>query len=150
MNGQRKLSATANREDICRVEPVLLFDGVCNLCNAAVQFVVERDSAGRVCFASLQSETAKKLLQAHGLSTKRFESVVLLDNGQVYTKSTAILRLTRKLDGPWPLTFGLILVPRFLRDKVYDFVANRRYRWFGKRESCMILSPNLKERVLHD
>lgn len=128
---------------------VILFDGVCNLCNGFVRFIIERDPQGRVRFASLQSETGAKLLMQHDTHPgKALDSVVLLENGRIYRKSTAVLRLCRSLSGPWPLASLFLLVPRFLRDSIYDSVAKRRYRLFGTTDHCLAPSPELRNRFL--
>lgn len=128
--------------------PVLLFDGVCNLCNDFVRFVVRFDHAGVFRFAPLQSAVAQELLDRHDISTdgEAFDTVVLVEAGECYTKSTAALRVARRLDGPWPLTYPLVYVPRRLRDPVYDLVANYRYRLFGRSESCQVPPPEIRER----
>ena len=118
---------------------VILFDGVCNLCNSSVQFVIRRDRRARFKFAPLQSQG-----EAAG------DSIVLVDNGRRYTRSTAALRIARHLDFPWNLAYALIVVPRPLRDAAYDFIARRRYRWFGRRDVCMTPTPELRSRFLPD
>jgi predicted DCC family thiol-disulfide oxidoreductase YuxK len=123
---------------------VVLFDGVCNLCNGAVRFILARDPAGRFRFASLQSEAARRLLRDDG----RAETIVLLEAGKTYTKSTAALRIARGLRFPWPLLYALVAVPRPLRDLVYDWVARHRYRWFGKRETCLLPTPEVRGRFV--
>lgn len=123
-----------NQED----GPILLFDGICNLCNWAVRFVVERDGRGQFRFASLQSQTARRLLAVHGLAGAEVESVVLIEGEKIYIKSEALLRVMRSLSGGWPLLYGLIVIPRRLRDGVYDWLARNRYRWFGVSDSCEI------------
>jgi predicted DCC family thiol-disulfide oxidoreductase YuxK len=124
--------------------PVILFDGVCNLCTGSVQFVIERDSRKRFRFASLQSPVAERLLGRRD----DLESMVLVENQKVYRKSTAALRIARRLDGPWPALSIFLLIPRPLRDWVYDAIGRRRYRWFGKRDACWVPSPELRERFL--
>jgi predicted DCC family thiol-disulfide oxidoreductase YuxK len=123
---------------------VVLFDGVCNLCNGAVRFILARDPAGRFRFASLQSEAARRLLRDDG----RAETIVLLEAGKTYTKSTAALRIARGLRFPWPLLYAFVAVPRPLRDLVYDWVARHRYRWFGKRETCLLPTPEVRGRFV--
>ena len=127
---------------------VLLFDGVCHLCNSAVRFVMQKDPAGRVLFASLQSEAGQKLLTEAGCDPRSVRSVVWLEQGRVYTKSTAVLRICRKLGGAWPLLYIFVIVPRPLRDRLYDVIARNRYRWFGRSETCMLPSPQQRERFL--
>jgi predicted DCC family thiol-disulfide oxidoreductase YuxK len=128
---------------------VILFDGVCNLCNGFVQFVVKHDPAGRFQFASLQSETGRDLLAKHGLpAIAEPETVVLIEQGQAYTHSTAALRILRQLREPWAWLYAAILLPRPLRDWVYRFVARHRYQWFGHRDACMLPTPALRQRFL--
>ncbi|CCH01001.1 putative protein yuxK ORF2 [Fibrella aestuarina BUZ 2] len=129
-------------------QPVLLFDGVCNLCNGAVQFVIRHDQAGYFRFASLQSEAGQALLQQFNLPTDQFDSFVYVADGRCYTESTAALLVARHLGGAWPLLYGLRIVPRVIRDGVYRWVARNRYRLFGKREACMLPSPALQQRFL--
>jgi predicted DCC family thiol-disulfide oxidoreductase YuxK len=128
--------------------PVILFDGVCNLCNGAVRFVAERDPGGVFRFASLQSEAGQALLRLHGLRTGDFDSVVLVDDGRVRTKSTAALAIAARLSGPWPALSALRFIPTFLRDPVYDLVARYRYRVFGRSEECMVPTPEMRARFL--
>jgi predicted DCC family thiol-disulfide oxidoreductase YuxK len=124
--------------------PVILFDGVCNLCTGSVRFVIARDARARFRFASLQSAVAEKLLGGRD----QLDSVVLVEGGKVYRKSTAALRIARRLDGAWPLLAALLVVPRPLRDAVYDWIGRRRYRMFGKREACWIPHASVAERFL--
>ncbi|OUJ71898.1 thiol-disulfide oxidoreductase DCC family protein [Hymenobacter crusticola] len=128
----------------------ILFDGVCNLCNGFVQFIIKHDSAGRFRFASLQSEVAQQLLAARGISivTTDPESVLLIVNDKVYSHSAAVLHILRRLGGVWRLLYAGILLPRFLRDAAYRFVARNRYRWFGREEACMMPTPELAQRFL--
>jgi predicted DCC family thiol-disulfide oxidoreductase YuxK len=128
--------------------PVILFDGECNLCNGFVRFVLPRDSAGRFKFASLQSPFGQQLLSGHSLPTNTLDSVVLAEEGRVYSRSTAVLRILRHISGPWPLLYAFTLVPRPLRDAVYDFIGRNRYRWFGRRESCLMPTPENRNRFL--
>jgi len=123
---------------------VVLFDGVCNLCNGAVRFILARDPAGRFRFASLQSEFARRLLREDG----RVETIVLLEAGKSYFRSTAALRIARGLRFPWPLLYAFVAVPRPLRDLAYDWVARHRYAWFGKRETCLVPTPEMRGRFL--
>lgn len=130
-------------------QPVILFDGVCNLCNGFVQFVIKQDPEGKFKFASLQSEYAKNKLAANvALSLTNPNTVVFLSEGKVFTKSTAALKIARHLGNGWALFYPLILLPKFLRDGVYNLIAKNRYKWFGKQESCMLPSPGLKSRFL--
>src|SRR6266550_905019 len=126
--------------------PVILFDGVCNLCNGFVRFVIARDPAARFRFAALQSDSARRLLaRLDGLGGNP-DSVVLVDRGRVYTRSSAALRIARGLPFPWSLARALIVVPRPLRDWVYDRVARHRYRWFGRKDVGMMPTPDSRAR----
>jgi len=128
--------------------PVILFDGVCNLCDGFVQFVIARDRAGRFQFAALQSESARRLLARVDGFGGLPDSIVLVDGGRVYTRSSAALRIARALPFPWPLARAFVVVPRPVRDWIYDFVARHRYRWFGRKDVCMMPSPALRARFL--
>jgi predicted DCC family thiol-disulfide oxidoreductase YuxK len=128
--------------------PVILFDGVCNLCTGSVRFVIERDARKQFRFASLQSPVAEKLLGAQARDGDRLESVVLVVGERIYRKSTAALLVARRLDGLWPLLSALLVIPRPLRDAVYDWIGRRRYRMFGKRDVCWKPQPELAERFL--
>ncbi len=129
------------------IKKIILFDGVCNLCSAAVHFVIKRDSKNNFRFASLQSEFAKKLLPKfnHG---HEVTTIVLIDNDKIYFRSDAALEISKGLRGLWPVFFIFKIVPRFLRDFVYDFIAKNRYRWFGKTDACWLPSPDLKSRFV--
>ena len=127
-------------------QPVILFDGVCNLCNGFVRFVVRFDSRGRFAFAPLQSAVGEELLSRHGLESETFDSVVLVDGENHYEKSSAALRILGRLDGPWPLAFPFLYLPRFVRNAAYDLVAEHRYRVFGKKDECPIPDPEIRER----
>jgi predicted DCC family thiol-disulfide oxidoreductase YuxK len=124
--------------------PVILFDGLCNLCSSSVQFIIKRDPQHHFRFASLQSNFGQQLLQQSGLPVQHFNSFILYQQGKVYTKSTAALRVTRQLKGLWPLLYGFIIVPAFIRNAVYNLVARNRYRWFGKRQTCWLPTPELQ------
>jgi len=125
-------------------EHIVLFDGVCNLCNGAVQFILARDPRGRFRFASLQSDAAKRLL--HGVVPA--ETMVLIGAGKTYTKSSAALRIARGLQFPWPLLYALAVLPKPLRDMVYGRVSRHRYRWFGKREACLVPTSQWQGRFI--
>lgn len=126
---------------------VILFDGVCNLCNNSIQFIIRRDPKARFRFAPLQSAAAESLLQSAGAGPLP-DSIVLVQDGRVYTQSGAVLRVARGLRGLWPLAYAFIVIPRPLRDWVYRLIARNRYRWFGKRDSCMMPTPELRTRFL--
>lgn len=129
---------------------IVLFDGVCNLCSSAVQFIIKNDPKRRFRFAALQSPVGRTLLARHGLPTETLSSLVLVENGHAFVRSTAALRIARLLRTPWPLAFVFIVMPRFLRDLCYDLVAKNRYRLFGKHDSCMMPTPDLNARFLTD
>lgn len=129
-------------------KPILLFDGVCNLCNGFVQFIILRDPKAIFRFAALQSEVGQQLLQTAQMPTQEINTVVLYESGKFYTHSDVGLRVARHLGGWWTLFIILKIIPKLLRDRIYNWVARNRYRWFGKQESCMIPKPELKARFL--
>lgn len=129
--------------------PVILFDGVCNLCEWSVQLVIRNDRKSLFRFASLQSDYAQRLLGQHDYRHDELSSVLLVAEGVVYRKSRAALQIARRMDGAWPLFYYLFfLVPAALADLVYDFVGNRRYRWFGKKQVCWVPDEDLRSRFL--
>lgn len=127
---------------------VLLFDGVCNLCNGAVNFIIDHDPNQHFKFAALQSDFGQERLKELGFNTEKFDSLVLLSQGKVYRKSTAALRIARKLNGLYPLLYTFIIVPPFIRHWVYDLIGRNRYRWWGKRDSCRMPTPELRQRFV--
>jgi predicted DCC family thiol-disulfide oxidoreductase YuxK len=128
---------------------LVLFDGVCNLCSAAVQFIIDRDPAGHFVFASLQSELGQRILAASGRDpTEAPETVLLVENGVVHDRSTAALLIARHLRGGWKLLRAAALLPRPLRDAAYRLVARNRYRWFGQAQECRVPTPELRARFL--
>ncbi|GAB5551591.1 MAG: DUF393 domain-containing protein [Saprospiraceae bacterium] len=133
---------------MAQIHPVLLFDGVCNLCDASVQRVIKADQKGLFRFASLQSEAAQDILSGADLSDHQLKSVVLFHQGKLYTHSDAILETARLLGGTWTLAYIFKIIPRFIRDGIYNWIARNRYRWFGKKDQCMIPTPELKSRFL--
>jgi predicted DCC family thiol-disulfide oxidoreductase YuxK len=128
--------------------PVLLFDGVCNLCNGVVQFLLARDAEGRFRFASLQSDAGRRLLDAYDVPADGLDTVVLLEGDEWYTKSDAAIRVAELLGGAYALAAALRVVPRPLRDAGYDLVAASRYRVFGRRDQCMVPSSDVSDRFL--
>jgi predicted DCC family thiol-disulfide oxidoreductase YuxK len=124
--------------------PVIFFDGVCNLCTGSVQFVIKHDPQHYFRFASLQSESGQVFLQQNGLSADTFDSFILWEDGKYYTESTAALRVARKLNGLWPMLYAFILLPAFIRNPVYRLIARNRYRWFGKKETCWVPTAEWK------
>jgi predicted DCC family thiol-disulfide oxidoreductase YuxK len=129
------------------VDRIILFDGVCNLCNGSVKFILKRDPQGYFKFASLQGETGQRLLKRHGLNSD-MNSFVLIENERTYVKSSAALRVCSKLSGAWSILSLFRILPPSFRDFMYDFVARNRYKWFGKEESCMVPLPEWKQRFL--
>tara|TARA_B100001765_G_scaffold54186_1_gene32010 strand:+ start:117 stop:515 length:399 start_codon:yes stop_codon:yes gene_type:complete len=129
-------------------DKIILFDGVCNLCNGAINFIIKHDPKGIFKFASLQGETGKQLLAQHTIDPQETDSIVLIDNDQVSVKSSAALRIAKNLNQGYPLLFGFMIIPTFIRNGVYDFIAANRYKWFGKKESCMLPTPELRSRFL--
>jgi predicted DCC family thiol-disulfide oxidoreductase YuxK len=138
---------------------VVLFDGVCNFCDASVNFIIERDREAYFKFAPLQSETGQQIAAEHGLQsetanrapvddTNPIDSVILVEDGKAYTHSDAALRIVRRLDGLWPWVYALIVVPRPIRDLFYRLFARYRYRMFGKKDECMVPSPEVRARFL--
>jgi predicted DCC family thiol-disulfide oxidoreductase YuxK len=128
--------------------PILLFDGVCNLCNGIIQFIIKRDPEGRFRYAPLQSEVAKDLLRDCGLPTDRIETFVMIDEGECYTKSSAAIRIATKLGGFYRVAGPFRYIPRPIRDSVYDLVAATRYDIFGRKDQCMVPTPDIEDRFL--
>lgn len=126
---------------------VVFFDGECNFCDHSVQFIIKRDPKGHFKFASLQSEVGKKLLKQFN-APENINSFILVDNNKCYVKSSAALHICKGLKGGWKLLYPLIIIPKPIRDFFYDILANNRYKWFGKKESCMLPSPEVRERFL--
>ena len=129
-------------------QPIILFDGVCNFCNSAVNFVIKRNAKSTIQFAPMQSEAGQNLLKQYNLPADDMQSFIFIDKGTAYKQSTAALKVCRYLRGLWPLCYGLIIVPKFIRDGIYNWIARNRYKWFGIRQQCMIPSPEVKARFL--
>lgn len=130
--------------------PIILFDGVCNLCNASVNWIIARDPRGQFRFAALQSPAGEALQHRYGLDPVALDTLILIDRGRVHRRSAGLLRIVRRLRWPWPVLFVLVAVPPVVRDSVYSFVARRRYRWFGRRERCTTPAPEVRGRYLDD
>ena len=128
--------------------PVVLFDGVCNLCNGAVDFIVRHDPDRRFKLASLQSDVGQALLERYGLAEDPPDSIVLVEDGRAYLRSTAALRVAAGLDGALPLLQAFLALPPRIRDAAYRYVAENRYRWFGTRETCRLPTPDERARFL--
>ena len=129
------------------MHPVILFDGVCNFCDASVQFILNRDPNETFHFASLQSEAGQELLKKYQVR-EDVDSMILIENDKVYYKSAAALRISRHLLGAWKLLYVFMIVPAPIRNVVYDLIARNRYNWFGQKESCMLPPPNVRKRFL--
>jgi predicted DCC family thiol-disulfide oxidoreductase YuxK len=130
--------------------PIILFDGICNLCNSSVQFVIKHDEDGLFKFASLQSRAGEALLEKYSLPLNSFNSFLLIDNGRIYSRSSAALMVAKRLKGPVKLAYAFMIVPAFIRDAVYNVIAKNRYKWFGKKDECMMPTPALQSRFLKD
>lgn len=131
-------------------EPIILFDGVCNFCNDTVNFVIRKDPKSVFKFATLQSSVAQQILKSYNLDNTEMNSFLLIENGNIYSESTAALRVCRRLKGLWPLMYGFIIVPKLFRNGIYNWIAKNRYTWFGKKGVCMIPSPDVKARFLNN
>ncbi len=129
-------------------KPIIFFDGVCNLCNSSVQFILKKDTNHVFLFSSLQSDAAKDILLQYNLENFDLSSIILVENDIIYQKSTAILRIAKRLSGISKYAYVFIIVPKFIRDGVYSLIAKNRYKWFGKRDSCMLPTAALKLRFL--
>jgi predicted DCC family thiol-disulfide oxidoreductase YuxK len=127
---------------------IILFDGVCNLCNGAINFIIARDPKNAYKFAALESNIGQRLLTKHDIDPNKIDSIVLIRGEQAYVKAGAALRIAGKMSGAWTLLTGLRIIPKFIADAVYDFIARNRYRWFGKKDQCMIPTPSLKSKFL--
>ncbi|GKU83636.1 thiol-disulfide oxidoreductase DCC family protein [Niallia sp. NCCP-28] len=126
---------------------IILFDGVCNLCNQSVQFILKRDPEGYFSFASIQGESGQELLKKYQIS-KNLDSLLLIKDNKYYTKSAAALQICKHLNGFWKYLIIFKIVPPFIRNGLYDMVAKNRYKWFGKRDSCMLPTPDNKNRFI--
>ncbi|MFT3936035.1 MAG: thiol-disulfide oxidoreductase DCC family protein [Chitinophagaceae bacterium] len=127
---------------------IVLFDGVCNLCSSSVQFILKRDKKNQFLFGSLQGETGQAYLKKYNLPADNFNSFMLVEGEKLYTQSTAALRMLKHIGSAWALFYAFIIVPKFIRDAVYKFIARNRYKWFGKKEACWIPTPALKAKFL--
>lgn len=127
---------------------IILFDGVCNFCNSSVNKIIKHDKKNRFKFAALQSEIGKKLLEKHSIDSTKTDSIILIENDVAFIKSAAILKISKHLNGMYPLAYGFIIIPSFLRNFVYDFIARNRYKWWGKKDSCMIPTAEVKSKFI--
>ena len=134
--------------DIKSEHKIILFDGVCNLCNSTVVRVIKKDKSDLFRFTTLQGAVGQVIVTEHGIDTAKTDSIILIDNKKAFTKSTAALRIAKDLSGAYPLLYGFIIIPKPIRDWVYDYIAKNRYKWYGKKDSCMIPTPELKKKFL--
>lgn len=131
-----------------RSNPIILFDGICNLCNSTVQFIIKKDKKGKFLLGSLQSESGQNLLTKYGLPVDDYASFVYIKEDKSYTKSSGALHVMKDLGGAWKLFYIFILIPKPIRDFIYSLIANNRYSLFGKRNECMVPSAGIKSRFL--
>lgn len=127
---------------------IILFDGICNFCNSSVNFIIKHDLKDQFRFASLQSEIGKQLLLQLKEQDLNINSIILIENNKIYKQSDAILRITRHFNGTYSLLYGLLFIPSFIRNKIYNFIARNRYRWFGKTNTCIIPTPELEQKFM--
>ena len=127
---------------------IVLFDGICNLCSSSVQFIIKRDKKNQFLFASLQSSSASELLKKYSYAESNLNSFILIDNNKIFTHSSAVLRVLKSLSSMWSVCYIFIIVPKFIRDGVYNFIAKHRYKWFGKKDECWIPTPELQSKFL--
>ena len=128
--------------------PIILFDGVCNLCNRSVQFILRRDKKKKFRFATLQGKKGQEILKQFNLPADYLNSFILADGEKIYTRSTAALRMLKILGRGWNLFYGFMIVPPFIRNALYNMIAKYRYKWFGKKDQCMIPTPGIRERFI--
>ncbi|MDX5338417.1 MAG: DCC1-like thiol-disulfide oxidoreductase family protein [Cyclobacteriaceae bacterium] len=127
---------------------IILFDGVCNLCNSSIDFILRRDKNDRFLVGALQEDPGKKLLEKFEAKPDYLDSLVLVEDEKIHYRSTAALKIAKNLSGLWPLFYGFILIPAFLRDPIYDWIGRNRYRWFGKKNTCRLPTPEEREKFL--
>ena len=127
---------------------VILFDGVCNFCNSAVNFVIKRDKGSKIKFSPIQSSHGQRIIKEHDFHLNDLSSFIFIEKGALYTRSTAALKVCKYLGGAWPIAYGFIIVPKFIRDGIYNLIAKNRYKWFGQKDECMVPTPDIKKRFL--
>ena len=127
---------------------IILFDGVCNLCSSSVQFIIRRDKKNQFLFGSLQGNAAQEFGKKFDIAFDVFNSFILIDQNKVYTHSSAALRVLKYLGNGWQLFYAFIIIPEFLRDGIYNFIAKKRYKWFGKKDACWVPSQELQGKFL--
>lgn len=127
---------------------IILFDGICNLCNSSVNFIIKHDTREQFLFASLQSDAAKEILLQFSSKNLNLDSIILIETNTIYEKSTAALRISKNLNGGYKALYLFIIIPKFIRDWVYNLIAKNRYKWFGKKEKCMLPTSEIRNRFL--
>lgn len=130
------------------VKDIILFDGLCNLCSGSVQFIIKRDREKTFQFASLQSTFGQNQLAKFHVDKNSIYSIIVIRGDQFFQRSNAALEIARRLDSGWPLLYGLKIIPRFIRDSIYGWISNNRYRFFGKKTACWIPNPALQSRFI--
>ncbi len=129
---------------------IILFDGVCNFCNSTVNFILKRDKKNIFKFSPLQSEIGQKLLTEYNFSHTEFDTIILIEKGELYTRSTAALRIVKSMSGMWKLCYIFIIIPGPIRNYLYDLFSRNRYKWFGKRDKCMVPTEKEKSKFILD
>ena len=144
----RRIETVGNFAPVNNDKPIILFDGICNFCNAMVNFIIRQDKKNVFLFAALQSESGKKMLEQYKIDWKANDSFVVIENGKAFTKGNAAVKLYNKLPWYWKWTQIFWIVPKFIRDWVYNVIAKNRYRWFGRKEECMVPTAEMRNRFL--
>ncbi|MEP1085739.1 DUF393 domain-containing protein [Algoriphagus sp.] len=129
---------------------IIFFDGVCNLCNASIDFVIQRDTNDKFLVGALQEDLSQKILSRYDVREDYLDSIVLVEQEKIYFKSTAALKIAKHLSGLWPVLYPLIFLPKFLRDPIYNWIGTNRYRWFGKKSTCRLPTPAEKAKFLSE
>jgi len=127
---------------------IILFDGVCNFCNSSINFIIRHDKKNHFLFAPLQSAEGKELMESYNIDSSQLDTMILIEDNKVFYKSTAALLITKHLNRLYPMLYSGIIVPRFMRDKLYDYFAKKRYKWFGRRETCMIPDEEVRGKFI--
>lgn len=127
---------------------IVIFDGICNFCNSSIHFIIKHDHKNYFKFATLQSEKAKDLVSNFNIDLSKNNSILLIEKNKIYYKSTAALRIAKKLNNVYSLLYIFIIVPVFIRNAIYDYVAKNRYKWFGKKEACMLPSAEIRSKFI--
>ncbi|MFN3996921.1 thiol-disulfide oxidoreductase DCC family protein [Algoriphagus sp.] len=130
------------------MKSVILFDGVCNLCNASIDFILKRDKKNQFLVGALQEDAGKNLLSKFKVNPEYLDSLVLIEGDQIYFRSTAALKIAKKLPGLWPLFHGFMFLPSGIRDGIYNWIGRNRYRWFGKKNTCRLPTPEEKAKFI--